>query len=326
MTYDIVTFGESMFRLTPPDDLRVEQTNSFNIYVAGSESNTAVGLARLGAKVNWFSRLPDSSIGKLIANRIREQGVDISHIVTAENERLGLYFVENGIAPRPIQVIYDRANSAMSKIHPGDLPVALFQKGNAKILHTTGITLALSASAKETTLQAINMAKQAGWLVSFDVNYRSKLWSATEARAACESCFQKVDIIFFPLRDARLLFNYSDRLSATDILTNLHDLYPQAIIVMSQGQEGSLCITSDGEIFSQKAFHVEGKYRIGAGDAFSAGFLYSHICRMDNLETSLSWGNATAAMKFTIPGDMPLVDKEQIESLVKDKSYKHLVR
>ncbi len=326
MTYDIVTFGESMLRLTPPDNLRIEQTHSFNIYVAGSESNTAIGLARLGANVNWFSRLPNSPLGKLIANRIREHNVDVSQIIWEEDQRLGLYFVEDGIAPRPTQVIYDRANSAMSAIQTDDLPQDLFQKNKAKLLHTTGITLALSPSARDTTLHAINMAKQAGYLVSFDVNYRSKLWSATEAKTGCDPCFQKADIIFCPLRDARLLFGYSDKVSAKDILLDLHEHYPHAIIVMSQGISGSMCCSPTGEIVAQDAFRVEGTYRIGAGDAFSAGFLYSQICRDDTLETSLLWGNAVAALKFSMSGDIPLIDKDHVEALIKNKSYKDLIR
>ena len=326
MTYDIVTFGESMLRLSPPDDLRIEQANNLDIFVAGSESNTAVGLARLGAKVNWFSRLPKSSIGKLIANRVHEHGVTVDNVIWADDDRLGLYFVENGIAPRPTQVIYDRENSAMSNIQASDLPVDLFQASKAKLLHTTGITVALSASSAKTTLYAIDMAKQAGYLVSFDVNYRSKLWSATEAKSGCEPYFQKADIIFFPLRDARLLFDYSDTLSATDVLMTLHEQYPHAIIVMSQGDSGSVCCSSNGEIFSQNAFSVAGKYRIGAGDSFSAGFLYSYICQQNTLEQSLLWGNAVAALKFTIPGDMPLIDKAHVEALIQNKSSKELNR
>lgn len=324
--YDVLTFGESMLRLSPPHALRIEQSTGFDTYIAGSESNTAVGLARLGASVNWFSRLPESSLGRLIANGIRQQGVTTDNVIWADNERLGLYFVENGVAPRPAQVIYDRSNSAMSNIQVSDLPSDLFQAGKAKLLHVSGITLALSATANETVLQAIKLAKEANFLVSFDVNYRSKLWSAEDARAGCDLCMKEADIIFIPLRDAQLLFDYPETLSATEILKQLHDLYPQAVIVTSQGDKGSFCCSPQADIVSQEAFQTEGIYRIGAGDSFSAGFLYNYLCQSENLKEALTWGNAVAALKFTISGDMPLIDKAHVEALIQHNTSSKLIR
>jgi len=326
MTFDVVTFGESLLRLSPAGDSPVEQATSFDIQVAGSESNTAVGLARLGAKVCWFSRLPDSSLGKLLVNRIREHGVNVDYVIKVDDDRLGLYFVEEGISPRPTQVIYDRAYSAMSAIQESDLPEDLFQPGKARVLHVTGITLALSTSATQTVMKSIEIAKKAGWQISFDANYRSKLWTAEKANVSYEDCMEQADIIFFPLRDVRFLFGFSDAMPTTDILSHLHQLYRHATIVMSQGVSGSVACSPDGEIVSANAFEVAGKYRIGAGDAFSAGFLYSYTCRKDNLQTALTWGNAVAALKFSIPGDMPFIVKEHVEALVYNKISKELVR
>ena len=326
MNYDVVTFGESMLRLSPVRDLRIEQSTAFDIHVAGSESNTAVGLARLGANVCWFSRVPNSSLGKLLVNRVREHGVDVSHVIESDDDRLGLYFVEDGISPRPTEVIYDRADSAMSAMVASELPDTLFHAGKSRVLHVTGITLAISKSATNTVHSAVRMAKQSGWKVSFDVNYRSKLWSSDEARIGCESCLTQADIIFFPKRDAQLLFDFPETMSVNDILTKLHQLYPQATIVMSQGSSGSMACSAEGEIVSADAFEVNGKYRIGAGDAFSAGFLYSYIVQQETLESALSWGNAVAALKFSIPGDMPMVDKEHVQILLQKTSQKQIVR
>ncbi|MEO1286292.1 MAG: sugar kinase [Chloroflexota bacterium] len=326
MTYDVVTFGESMLRLSPIGDLSIEQSTAFDIHVAGSESNTAVGLARLGAKVCWFSRVPNSSLGKLLVNRVREHGVDVSHVIESDDDRMGLYFVEDGIAPRPTQVIYDRADSAMSGIVDSDLPNTIFHAGASKLLHVTGITLAISKSAANTVLSAVKMVKQAGWKVSFDVNYRSKLWSSDEARTGCEPCLAQADIIFCPKRDAQLLFNFPETMSITDILTELHKRYPEATIVMSQGARGSMACSPNGYIISADAFEVAGTYRIGAGDAFSAGFLYSYIVQKETLESALSWGNAVAALKFSIPGDIPLVNKEHVQALLQKTSQQQIVR
>lgn len=326
MNYDIVTFGESMLRLSPPNNSRIEQSTAFNLQVAGSESNTAVGLARLGAQVCWFSRLPNTSLGHLVVNDIRKHGVHTNHVIWTDDERLGLYFVEDGIAPRPTQVIYDRAQSAMSAIQVQNLPATIFQEGYAKVLHVTGITLALSQSAMNAVLKAVDLAKRAGWRISFDVNYRSKLWSVSEARLGCETCLEVADIIFFPIRDACQLFDYDEALPVEAVLADMHRRYPNATIVMSNGASGSICCDINGEIVAQDAFPVAGKYRIGAGDAFSAGFLYSHICREDNLQTALAWGNAVAALKFTMPGDMPLVDKLHVQQLIDDAAPKQIVR
>ena len=130
--YDVLTFGESMMRLTPPGQLRIEQTRSFDIWVGGTESNTAVGLARLGMKAAWLSRLPASPMGRYIANRIAQHGVDVSQVVWAEGERLGIYFHEKAQAPRASEIIYDREDSAMSRMRPGDLPAGLFEAGRAR--------------------------------------------------------------------------------------------------------------------------------------------------------------------------------------------------
>ena len=327
MSFDIVTFGETMLRLTPPHDLRFEQATDFKTFVAGSESNTAVGLSRLGARVCWFSRLPDSSLGRLVANQIRQHEVDVSSIIWSQDDRLGLYFVEDGAPPRPTQVIYDRANSAMSKIQPEDMPRDLFQQGKATCLHVTGITLALSESASDTVMHAIQDAKEAQWLVSFDLNYRSKLWSPERAKEVYMACMQLADVIFIPLRDARLLFGYADDLNAEAVLSDLHALYPHAVIALTNGSAGSYAVAPDGSIVHEDAFQADGAYRIGAGDAFSAGFLYRYVCHSrDDLALALRWGNAVASLKFSIQGDMPIVDKAHVEALVNRSQGTQLVR
>ena len=162
--HDVLTFGESMMRLTPPGFLRIEQTRSFDIWVGGTESNTAVGLARLGMKAAWLSRLPATPMGRYISNRIGQYGVDVSNVIWADaDERLGIYFHEKAQAPRASEIIYDRKDSAMSRIKPGDLPDGLFAPGLSRLLHLTGITLALSESARDTAHSG-DQARQGGRL------------------------------------------------------------------------------------------------------------------------------------------------------------------
>ncbi len=311
--YQVLTFGESMMRLTPPGFLRIEQTRSFDIWVGGTESNTAVGLARLGMKAAWLSRLPATPMGRYISNRIAQHGVDVSHVVWAdEDERLGIYFHEKAQPPRASEIIYDRIDSAMSRISPNDLPAGLFMPGVADIFHVTGITLAISEGARDTAHAAIERAKAAGWRTSFDSNYRSKLWSGTAAAAGCDRAMSQADVIFCPLGDYQVMYGAATEDEAIDALASK---YPNALIVMTLGADGAQARRSSGDIPRQPAILAGEVGRIGGGDAFAAGFLYAWL-RFEDVELALKWGVAMSALKYTIPGDLPLVDREAVAALV----------
>ena len=325
--YDVITLGETMIRLTPPQLQRFEQATTFQIFIGGSESNTAIGLSRLGLNVCWLSRLTDNALGRTIAGEIQRYGVDTSHIVWTQEGRVGVYFVEEGKRPRGSRVIYDRAASAMSKMQPSDLPKEFFQKNQARLLHLTGITLAIGEKASQTAQQALNLAKEAGWLVSFDVNYRSKLWTPEEAVKSCEVFMQAVDIIFIPFGDAKRLYQADD--DPQEALRQLRIQYPHATIVMTLGANGAIGGGPEGGIHHQAVFPAEEVGRVGGGDAFSAGFLYGYLTAQDaseRLPFALKWGAATAALKYTIPGDVPLVDFEEVQALVRNDSTSSLVR
>jgi 2-dehydro-3-deoxygluconokinase len=312
MTYDVVTLGETMLRFTPPALRRLEQTLDFELHVGGSESNTAVGLARLGMKVAWLSRLTDNALGHIIARTIASHGVDTSRVVWTANDRVGLYFLEEGKAPRGSQVIYDRRDSAIAKMQPAELPDNVFQKDNAKLFHTTGITLAISQDAKATTTKAVELAKQAGWLVSFDVNYRRKLWTPEEASTGCEEVAKRADILFIPLRDAKTMYSLNE--TPEEVLDFLARRFPQVIIVMTMSADGALAF-ANGTVYQQNAFKAEEVGRLGGGDSFSAGFLHSYLTH-GNVAQALRWGAAVAALKYSIPGDFPLIQKQEVEALL----------
>jgi 2-dehydro-3-deoxygluconokinase len=144
--YDLVTFGEAMLRLSPPNFGRLEQTRSLDVNPGGGEYNVAVAAARLGLRTAWVSRLPDNPLGRIVRNKAREQGVDTTAIIWASGSRMGLYFVEFGAAPRPSSVLYDRRNSAISEIKPGEVKWAQLFEGT-RAFHVSGITPALSDNA-----------------------------------------------------------------------------------------------------------------------------------------------------------------------------------
>src|SRR5579883_693682 len=161
MSYDVVTFGEAMVRLSPPNFRRLEQARRLDVQVGGAELNTAVALSRLGRKTAWVSRLTDNPLGRLIANHAREAGVSTEHVVFTPDDRVGLYFLEFGAAPRASSVLYDRKGAAAAGVRPGMVDWAKVFAG-AKWFHVTGITPALSAGAAETTREAMQAARAAG--------------------------------------------------------------------------------------------------------------------------------------------------------------------
>ncbi|HEX2618829.1 MAG TPA: sugar kinase, partial [Phototrophicaceae bacterium] len=200
MALDVFTFGETMLRLSPPGQQRLEQTTTLDMIFGGAESNVAVNLARLGKRVAWHSRLPDNPIGRQASAAIRKHGVQVDSVLWCPGERMGLYFIEFGTPPRGIQVWYDRADSAASRIRPEDLPLELL--GSSRWLHVTGITPALSSSAAAAIQAAITYAREHQITVSFDVNYRARLWQPAVAAAALNSFCEQADYVFVALRDA----------------------------------------------------------------------------------------------------------------------------
>ena len=321
-TYDVVTFGETMMRLTPSGYLRIEQTTSFDIWVGGTESNTAIGLARLGMDAAWLSRLPASPMGRYVSNRVQQYGVDVSHIVWAEDARLGIFFHEKSEAPRASRIIYDRKDSAVSHVQPADLPEDLFKADMSRLFHVTGITLAISDSARTTALEAMRRGKDLGWQVSFDTNYRSTLWTGERAAAKCDEAMALADIVFCPLGDCQAL--YGDALP-DEALAVLASKYPETLIVMTLGKDGAAAVRPDGELFQQSAILAGEVGRIGGGDAFAAGFLYAWLTYED-VALALKWGVAMSSHKYTIPGDLPLVDYEEVASLVAGSTGGGLIR
>lgn len=311
--YDVVTVGETMVRFTPPGLQRFGQSASIEMYVGGSESNSAVGLARLGHKVAWVSRLTRNPIGEWIANTIAGQGVDTSHLVWTDQDRVGTYFMEQGQPPRPSQVYYDRAGSAMSRMTPEDLPTGLFREGACKILHLSGITVGISEQAAQTVWAAVRMASEAGWAICFDLNYRAKLWTPAEALAACIPFMHAADYVFLPWRDAKQVMGVVGK-SAEECCIELHQQFEHATLVLTLGRDGAVAVSPSGQTFQQPAFVTTEVERLGGGDAFSAGFLSGILQELD-VVNCLRWGAAAAAMKYTIPGDLPLFDRKAVRDL-----------
>jgi len=318
--YEIVTFGEAMIRLSPPDFKRIEQATSFDVIVGGGELNTAVACARLGKTSAWVSKLPTTATGRLVRNRVREQGVGTDFIVWSKEGRAGIYFVEFGAAPRASSVLYDRAGSSISMIKPREVDWNSAFEGT-KVFHVSGITPALSKSAAEVTFEAIRAAKRKGALVSYDLNYRAKLWSEEEAQKCQEPMMEFVDILISTEEDTNRVFKITAP-TYQEVAQKLAERFKFKVVAITLRETPSVwknnwtaIACADGKIYSDKTYEVEIVDRIGSGDCFTAGFLCGYL--EQGVEYGVKLGNATAALKHSIPGDLFIGSRDEVETVMK---------
>ena len=319
MKLDVVAIGEGLLRLSPAGFERFEQTDTFKLHVGGSEANVMVGLARLGWRTAWLSRLTSNRLGDRIVATLAAQSVETTHVVRTPHDRVGCYWLESGPEPRRASVTYDRAGSAMAHFTSADLPPGLFTPGAARLFHTTGITLALSDDARAAALDAMERSRAAGWQVSFDTNYRSQMWSQRNAAQACLQAIEYASVVHVPKRDAVALFEASASTPTKEILHNLGQRFPDRIIAMTDGYREALALTPTGEVFVQPTVSAQPVDRVGRGDAFMAGLLHgilSHPDTAEGVRQGLRWGVALAALKYATPGDLPLFDQEAAAHLV----------
>ncbi len=319
MPHEVVTFGEAMIRLSPPNYQRLEQTASLNLQVGGAELNTAAALARLGRSSAWISRLPRNPLGRLIANHAREIGVSTDHVIWTDDDRVGIYFVEFGGAPRASSVLYDRKYSAMAHLRPGVVNwSAVFQ--GAKWFHVTGITPALSASAAESTREALQAARSARIQVSIDLNHRTKLWTQPEAGRWMSEFMQFCDVLISTEEDAERVFGITGQ-DFAEVARKLLQKYPLQIVAVTVRENPLVwknnwtAIACRGnEIFRTREYEVEIVDRLGAGDSFAAGLIHGLLD--GDLQKGLDFGVALSALKHSIPGDFAWVTREEVESLL----------
>ncbi len=319
--YDVVTFGEAMVRLSPPHFQRLEQARSLDMNVGGAELNVAVGVTRFGLKSAWISKLPKNGLGYMIRDRALEFGVDCSHVVWSDKGRAGIYFVEFGSSPRASSVLYDRSHSAISLIEPGEVDWGKVFNGS-KHFHLSGITPALSASAAKVTVEAMKAAKKAGCSVSYDLNYRKKLWTPADARKIQEPLMEDVDILLTTEEDTNVVFGIKEK-DYEAAAGKLAETFKFKVVAITLREDLSVWKNSwtaiafqDGKIFRDKKYEVEIVDRVGAGDSFTSGFLYGWI-RLKDVQKGVQYGNAFAALKHTVPGDFNWNTLDEVENQIK---------
>jgi 2-dehydro-3-deoxygluconokinase len=320
MAFEVITFGEAMIRLSPPNFRRIEQAKSLDLQVGGAELNTAVAVSRLGHSASWISRLPDNPLGRLVANHAREAGVDTSHVMYSKDERLGLYFLEFGAAPRASSVIYDRKGSAIAAVQPGMVPWAKVFAGS-KWFHVTGITPALSASSAAATREAMMAAKAAGVKTSMDLNYRVKLWTTTEAGNCLSDLMQYCDVLITTEEDVEKVFGITGS-NYEEVAAKVADKFKLDIVAITLRENPLVWRNTwtgmayqKGKVYKTRTYEVEIVDRLGAGDSFAAGLIHGLLG--GDVQNALDWGVATSAIKHSIPGDFAWVRPEEVEALLK---------
>lgn len=320
--YDLVTAGEMLLRLVAPNFQRIEQATHFDVGATGAEMNAGVVASRLGLKIAHVTRLPRNSLGKMIVNKIREHGIDTSHIVWSEDGRVGLFFLEFGAMPRTNAVLYDRAHSAMSKIQPGEVDWdAIFKR--TKLFHVSGTAPALSESAAEVSKEALIAAKKSGVEVSFDLNYRAKLWSEEEAQKTISPLMDYCNILITTEEDTYRVFKIKEN-DYKRVAEKLHERFDFDVVVITLRENITVwrnnwtaIAYAGGKFYDDVTYELEVVDRVGGGDAFTGGFLYAYLTFNKDIKKCLQYGNASSALKHSITGDLNWSTLEEVESLIR---------
>ncbi|MFI5673385.1 sugar kinase [Streptomyces cellulosae] len=292
---DVVTFGETMAALRANGPLRLG--GSLGLSMAGAESNVAVGLARLGHRVRWAGRVGADELGALVLRTLRAEGVDTGYAITDDSGRpTGLLLTEPRLGTLT-RVSYYRAGSAGSAVSPADVLPAL--ASGPRVLHLTGITPALSASAAEAALAAATTAREAGITVCLDVNYRSRLWSADRARTVLRPLLSRTDLLIASEDELPLMLERPD----ADESEGVKSLLAAGVreVVIKRGARGATTCTADGAT-DRPARQVDAVDLVGAGDAFVAGYL-SGLLHGADIPDRLHRAVTTAAFAVGTRGD-----------------------
>jgi 2-dehydro-3-deoxygluconokinase len=301
--YDLVTLGEVLLRLAVPAPGRIETARQLDVQIGGAEANVAAACARLGARVAWLSALPANAWGERARRELSGHGVDCRHVRVIEGARLGLYFLEYGVPPRPIQVLYDRRDSAFARLRPDDLDWTPLRE--ARLVHLSGVTAGLGEGARGLLRRALKEAR----LVSYDVNYRARLWAAGEARAFLDEVIPRAAFLFIGEDEAHAL-GFAG--AAEAILTALAARAPTAVIGVMRGADGSLVRIGEQRYTPARRPPVQVVDPIGAGDAFVAGFLWASLADRTPQEC-VDIADAVAALKCSTWGDIALVTPRDVD-------------
>lgn len=326
----IITFGEIMMRLNPEGYRRFVQAEKFEVSYAGGEANVAVSLANYGMDASFVSKVPAHEIGQCAVNALRKFGVDTKHMVRG-GERLGTYYVEKGASQRASKVIYDRAYSAISLAEASDFDWDTIFEG-ADWFHWTGITPALGGNLPEICLEACKAAKAKGVKISCDLNYRKKLWSTEKAREVMSELVKYVDVCIANEEDAKDVFgieaegtdinagklNHEGYISVAKQICEKFGCEKVAITLRSSisanDNDWAAMLYTDGEAYFSPSYRIHIVDRVGGGDSFGGGLIYSLLTEKSP-QDAINFAVAASCLKHSIEQDFNLVSIAEVEAL-----------
>jgi 2-dehydro-3-deoxygluconokinase len=331
----VITFGEIMMRLTPPNMLRFGQARSFDVVYGGGEANVAVSLANFGMAVDFVTRLPGNDLGGACIQFLRQYGVGTDKIVRG-GERIGIYFLEMGAMQRASNVIYDRANASIATIQPGMIDwQTVF--ADADWFHWTGITPAIASGTAEVCLEAVKVAKQMGLTVSCDLNFRAKLWKwGKSAREFMPELVQYCDVAIGNEEDADKVFGI--HAPDTDVIAGkvdpntyryvceqLNQRFPavKTVVISLRTSISASHNLWSGVLWRDGEFFVGPQYdithivdRVGGGDALAGGLIYGLRTYGGESQKALNFAIAASCLKHSVLGDFNLVSAPEVEKLM----------
>ena len=316
--FDVTTIGEGQLRYSVPLGAHLERASQLDVNVTGTEANVTSLLSRLGWRCGWVSALPRNPLGKRVADEYAQSGLDLSAVVWRDGGRLAIYYVEFGSPPKGTQVYYDRKGTCFVNMTREDIDWDYLL--DTRLLHISGLSVPLSPSINAILAEAVERARAAAIPVSFDMNYRSRIWTTDEAAAAIAPFLRAIDLLFFARGDAERMYGF--RGTPEDIVRQLGELTSASAIVTS--------LSSDGIIaWDRKSMHIEPAKRIevvdriGAGDAMVAGVLHGWL--QGDLFKGLRYGVLTAALCLTHYGDGVYTSRAELEDLL-DRPDADIVR
>jgi 2-dehydro-3-deoxygluconokinase len=320
---EVVTFGEIMLRLTPPGRQRFVQTPEFEITFGGAEANVAVMLAQLGDSAGFVTKLPDNEIAQRAINELRGLGVNVDHI-SRGGSRMGVYFLEQGASQRGGKVIYDRAGSSIAEAMSLDFDWEKIFAG-AKWLHWSGITPALSVYIQPVIGDALFFARKLGLTISFDLNYRAKLWTRETAGRTLTPLMKDVDLCITSVEEARTVFGLELDEQAPnreeDAARKLQERFGFKQVALTMRAADTANATSWGAMFFDgeqawfsRRHEIEIVDRVGAGDSFTGALIFA-LRRGDAAQKAIDFAVAASTLKHTLPGDYNLVTLDEVEAL-----------
>lgn len=351
MKEKIITFGEIMLRLTPPNYNTIDQTQTFVANYGGGEANVAVSLSHFGHNTYFMSKLPPNQLGDSAIQHLRGHGVNTQYVVRGSSI-LGIYFLETGYGGRPSKVIYNRKHSAITRIQAYEFDFdEIFH--DATWFHLSGISLALGPRVRAVALEALKYCKKYGVKVSFDFNYRAKLWTIEEAIPCYKEVMEYVDIVFSSFYDCNTILQIPvdediaskpENKEAIEKNTFTREMRENVFRKMIKQYNVKYVFGTDRTIYSATENSLAGYLvsadkqsytdpirfmifdRIGGGDAFASGVIHGLLNDYENPEYALKFGLSTSVLKHTVYGDVAIFKEQDVLEYMKTNGVQRVDR